>query len=151
MNATIFNSEQYSQMNPIILSPEKSYWMNPNYNPNPLHDIIIKHKFKDTSFTKIYMKSYYYSLKCLKDENTIRNFLYSDVANYFYKHMVDAKRLIMLLSHIEYLKKVWLQIHPAKKLHNSKIILDPDEIDKKENEVQKFRGGFLKLKKRNKI
>ena len=93
------------------------------------------------------MKSFFNSLLCCKNEDTILNFKYSDAADDFYEKLVDVKSIFKSITHFEDLKKAWLKSYQTVILNNSKIILDPNN-QKKEFDENLFLSSFEKIKKK---
>ena len=94
------------------------------------------------------MKSFFDLVLCCKYKDTIKNQIYSDDAMDFYELLVDSKRLLILSTQFEDLKKVWLKEYQYVVLNNSKIIIDKDEITKNKNNNQKLEYYFQQLKKK---
>ena len=61
---------------------------------------------------------------------------------------MDSKRLIILSSQFEDLKKAWLKLYQIVVFDNSKIIIDRDEMTKIKNNYEKLEINFQKLKRK---
>ena len=131
------------QINPINNPIE----INKNRNPNIHSKLTPNHRFIIIPGIKIKMKSFFNSLLCCKNEDTILNFKYSDAADDFYEKLVDVKSIFKSITHFEDLKKAWLKSYQTVILNNSKIILDPNN-QKKEFDENLFLSSFEKIKKK---
>ena len=136
----ILNPPQNEQLSepPTILNPTKS--------STELNNIITKSNRRPCKAIK--MKSFFDLVLCCKREETIKNQMYSDAAREFYEQLVDSKRLIILSSQFEDLKKAWLKVYQNVVFDNSKIIIDRDEMTKIKNNNEKLEINFQILKRK---
>ena len=124
--------------NELILNPENPIMTNPSNNLQPFQD-----PKRPCQFIK--MKSYFDYLFCCKSEYKIRKVRFSDDASDFYEKLIDAKRILLLLTQFDDLKNVWLESYQTVILNYSKIILDPEEIKKIENDEKKYQKCFHEI------
>ena len=136
----ILNPPQNEQLSepPTILNPTKS--------STELNNIITKSNRRPCKAIK--MKSFFDLILCCKHEETIKNQIYSEAAREFYEQLVDSKRLIILSSQFEDLKKAWLKVYQNVVFDNSKIIIDRDEMNKIKNNNEKLEINFQMLKRK---
>ena len=151
----ILNPQQNEQLNEPtnILNPQQNQQL---IEPPKINNRIQTSSELDKKITKtnlrpcktIKMKKFFDLVLCCKHEDTIKNQKYSNAALDFYEQLVDSKRLIILSTQFEDLKKAWLNLYQIVVFDNSKIIIDRDEMTKIKNNNEKFEFHFQKLKRK---